>query len=88
VSTLEKSCTPPLPSHNGQRYHEALKNVTPDDVYLGRREALLARRKALQVRTFVARRERYRRMGESSENAGAGTPKVYLNSPPDLCHEC
>ena len=51
-----------------------------------RREPILARRNALQVRPFVARRERYRRMGDSNENEGAGTPRAYLNSPPDLCH--
>jgi hypothetical protein len=54
--------------------------------YFGRREALLARRKTLQVRTFVARRECYRRMGEINQNVGAGTPEVYLDSPPDLSH--
>jgi hypothetical protein len=70
--------------YNAERYHEALKNVTPDDVYFGRRETILARPKALQVRTLVARRERYRRTGETDENVGAGTPELRLNSPPDL----
>jgi len=83
---LRAAITAFMEHYNRERYHEALKNVTPDDVYFGRREAILARRKALQVRTLVARRERYRRTGESSENAGAGTPGVYPNSPPDLSH--
>lgn len=82
---LRAAITAFMQYYNRERYHEALKNVTPDDVYYGRREAILARRKALQVRTFVARRERYRRMGEINENVGAGTPEVYPNSPPDLC---
>jgi hypothetical protein len=70
--------------YNAERCHEALKNVIPDGVWFGRKEAILARRKALQVRTFVARREHYRRTAGKQENAGAGTPKVYL-SPPPIC---
>ena len=72
--------------YNRRRYHEALKNVTPDDVWFGRREGILARRKELQVRTLVARRDHYRKAVGTDGNAGAGTPRVHLNSPPDLCH--
>jgi len=53
----------------------------------GRKDAILARRKELQIRTLVARRMYYRRTVGTTENAGAGTPEVYLNSPPDLCQD-
>jgi hypothetical protein len=61
--------------HNAEHYDEASRRVTPDDVSFVRREAILARRKALRVRTVVARPELYRRMGETDENVGAGTPE-------------
>lgn len=38
--------------HSAERYHEALRNVTPDDVYFDRRERVLAQRKALRIRTI------------------------------------
>ena len=70
--------------YNRERYHEALGNVTPEDVYFGRKEAILARRRKLQIRTLVARRMHYRKLVLGEGNPGAGAPEVHLSSPPDL----
>ena len=43
--------------YNNQRYHEALNNVTPADVYYGRDQEILMRRVKIKKKTMRLRRK-------------------------------
>jgi transposase InsO family protein len=42
--------------YNNDRYHEALQNLTPADVYYGRGRDILSRRKRIKKNTMLQRR--------------------------------
>jgi putative transposase len=56
---LEQTIAAFIDHYNNHRYHEALDNVTPADMYFGRSTHILDQRAALKRRTLALRRAQY-----------------------------
>ena len=58
---LEQSIGEFVAYYNDCRYHESLENLTPADVYFGRRPAILKRREFIKRKTIEERRRLHQR---------------------------
>jgi len=53
---LEEAVAAFIEHYNHHRHHESLGNLTPADVYLGKAETILERRKEIKAKTIAKRR--------------------------------
>jgi hypothetical protein len=58
-SELENEINDWVEYYNNERYHESLSNVTPSDVYFGKEEKILQKRKQTKLITIQKRRHEY-----------------------------
>jgi putative transposase len=47
--------------YNHRRYHESINNLTPADVYFGRRQIILLQRERIKRQTIAHRRLQHQR---------------------------
>lgn len=58
---LEKAIQQFVDYYNHERYHEALNNLTPADMYYGRYEEIMDRRALIKAQTLQQRKEENQR---------------------------
>ena len=56
---LRKNIAAFIDYYNNRRYHESLDNLTPADVYYGRAEQIIRKRKEVKRKTILKRRKDY-----------------------------
>lgn len=54
---LEKAISQFVNHYNNERYHEALDNITPADMFYGRKEEIMDRRALIKQHTLQRRKE-------------------------------
>ena len=72
--------------YNAARYHEALGNVTPDDVYCGWPEGILKRREELKTKTLARRRRQNQGMPGLKGAGRTEKPSLALKARLCRCH--
>ena len=58
-SASERAVAHFVEDYNHRRYHEALQNVTPADMFFGRQAAILSRRARIKQRTLQQRKREH-----------------------------
>ena len=59
---LEQSMNSFVEYYNHQRYHESIRNMTPADVFYGRAERILNRRKRVKTQTLRDRKKQNQKL--------------------------
>ena len=66
---LEQELSKFVVYYNNYRYHESLNNVTPADVYFGRRREILTKRDQIKRKTFALRKKQKLKKGSLNLNS-------------------